>query len=111
MSAIAILNARLLDPATDYDGPGAVLAVEILAAATADTQRRRCRGRCADLLCQLFQRGLHRLDGNQPPDPPIEAFERRAFKKFALRRSQSRNRFTGKPGTSTRVENTQPDCG
>ena len=25
MSAIAILNARLLDPATDYDGPGAVL--------------------------------------------------------------------------------------
>jgi len=25
MSALAILNARLLDPATDYDGPGAVL--------------------------------------------------------------------------------------
>jgi dihydroorotase len=25
MSAVAILNARLLDPATDYDGPGAVL--------------------------------------------------------------------------------------
>ncbi|MEY4555410.1 MAG: Dihydroorotase, partial [Pseudomonadota bacterium] len=25
MTAIAILNARLLDPATDYDGPGAVL--------------------------------------------------------------------------------------
>ena len=25
MSAIAILNARLLDPAADYDGPGAVL--------------------------------------------------------------------------------------
>jgi dihydroorotase len=25
MSAVAILNARLLDPATDYDGPGAIL--------------------------------------------------------------------------------------
>jgi len=25
MSAVAILNARLLDPATDYDGPGALL--------------------------------------------------------------------------------------
>ena len=25
MSALAILNARLLDPASDYDGPGAVL--------------------------------------------------------------------------------------
>ena len=25
MSALAILNARVLDPATDYDGPGAVL--------------------------------------------------------------------------------------
>ena len=25
MSAVAFLNARLLDPATDYDGPGAVL--------------------------------------------------------------------------------------
>jgi dihydroorotase len=28
MSAIAILNARLLDPASDYDGPGAVLIVD-----------------------------------------------------------------------------------
>ena len=28
MSALAILNARLLDPATDYDGPGAVLIVD-----------------------------------------------------------------------------------
>jgi len=28
MTALAILNARLLDPATDYDGPGAVLIVD-----------------------------------------------------------------------------------
>ena len=27
MSTLAILNARLLDPATDYDGPGAVLVI------------------------------------------------------------------------------------
>ena len=25
MSVLAIVNARLLDPASDYDGPGAVL--------------------------------------------------------------------------------------
>lgn len=28
MTALAILNARLLDPATDYDGPGALLIVD-----------------------------------------------------------------------------------
>jgi len=28
MSALAILNARLLDPASDYDGPGALLIVD-----------------------------------------------------------------------------------
>ena len=28
MSALAILNARLIDPATDYDGPGAILIVD-----------------------------------------------------------------------------------
>ncbi|RZJ45043.1 MAG: dihydroorotase, partial [Brevundimonas sp.] len=28
MSTLAILNARLLDPASDYDGPGAVLIVD-----------------------------------------------------------------------------------
>jgi dihydroorotase len=28
MTALAILNARLLDPASDYDGPGAVLIVD-----------------------------------------------------------------------------------
>ncbi|WP_420477776.1 dihydroorotase [Brevundimonas sp. FT23028] len=28
MTALAILNARLLDPATDYDGPGALLIID-----------------------------------------------------------------------------------